>query len=113
MSYMLETQDFLISQGSDMRLIKAAFHDQIQPTLPCIATMAASYPLSFRWDVESCLNLKHSFSFWECLSEAPLDAYMGYVPASCCYAAAYNQADPEAAATVCKNVTKIIAEDSP
>lgn len=46
-------------------------------------------------------------------SEAPHDAYMGYVPAPCCYAAAYSQAGPKAAATVWKNVTKLIAEGSP
>lgn len=75
--------------------------------------MAATYPLPFRWDTESCLSLKHSLSFWERPSEAPRDAYMGYVPTPCCYAAAYSQAGPKAAATVWKNVTKLIAEGSP
>lgn len=84
-------QAFPISQGRDMPMVRAASDSKIaaQPTLTCIATVAATDLLPFRWDAVSCHNFKHSCSFWKCPSVALHDAHAGKLMlAACCHGAA-------------------------
>lgn len=84
-------QAFPISQGRDMPMVRAASDSKIaaQPTLTCIATVAATDLLPFRWDAVSCHNFKHSCSFWKCPSVALHDAHVGKLMlAACCHGAA-------------------------